>query len=356
MTASMTNERALSALALLIALAVASGCGDDGRAPFVGVDEEGGASSAGGAVTAGSGGTSGSGAGRGGSSSGSGGAAPGGAAGTGGTGGDTGWNPVPEPDVPALCAENMAASTPQRLAISTAAADVFAGITADELVLAWMTIEQGVSTLYTASRGDLDSDFSVPLEQTIATPDPVALGRDGLELVHVDADRHGFSLWTRAALDEAFARAPEQPFSLLFGEDPDAENERYADPVLSSNALTLFFARLDAGGRRTPFASVRISPAAPWGPSQPVALDEELEAAGDGRLQITGVSGDGRTLFLWNETRGSALTATLDRTTREFAAGSELGALGRGAPNADCSRLYHSSSRGTLDLHVSALR
>ena len=174
----------------------------------------------------------------------------------------------------------------------------------------------------------------------------------------MDADGKAFSVVTRESHDDDFALSEPVEASILNGPDralgPD---ELYGDPVISGNDLLFLYSRFGGGRTRTLFFSQRQSRDLPWPDGVEVAVPERFEAFDDyDRFQPTGMSGDGKTLFLWHEAEMSEFAAVFDTSNASFVRTANLGGLSGAMPNGDCSRLYYDSAGISPDLFFTATR
>ena len=130
----------------------------------------------------------------------------------------------------------------------------------------------------------------------------------------------------------------------------------FRDPVVSSTDLFFLYSRLGGGRTRTVFLSPRFSPDAPWPDGVELATATRFDAVADDRFEPTGLSGDGRTLFLWHEAEMLEYAVIFDLAQKSFEASLSLGGLSGAMPNADCSRLYFDSAGVSPDLFFAATR
>ena len=219
----------------------------------------------------------------------------------------------------------------------------FVAMTPDELVLAWEVTSDNVTTLHVASRASESAPFGQPVSQTIDTPDPISLSADGLRIVLVDADRRGFSLLQREALDAPFVSAESAIFSFLSEPEALLPGESLGSPVLAPHELSFYYSRFGANTEANLYVSHRISPYAFFAPGTPLPVSDELLASGEDRWEPTAATGDQLTLFAWNPAQLRSVVVSLDQRSGVFGITGQLGARPSLMPNGDCSRVYHSS-------------
>ncbi|MFZ5890123.1 MAG: hypothetical protein ACOY0T_03565 [Myxococcota bacterium] len=268
-----------------------------------------------------------------------------------GQAGDGGNGSEPSPP---LCAPEQAWGDAQRINVSTEGTDVLAGISADELVLAWLADGE----LYYAERSSPDAAFGTPVripgnQNYFAA---ATLSADGLFIIGVRNDGKTFGVVRRSARDEAFGTAiNEAPFAAIASAPSSSRaTGPFADPVLSANGLSLMFSALDPGsdGFASIYVAKRLGSNDRW-PFGDAVLGEMLHAKAGQFRRPSGLSADARTLFYWDETSGDGRAAFRSFVNLPFELSVSLGARSRATPNAACDRLYYSAD-GTqgVDLFV----
>jgi hypothetical protein len=238
------------------------------------------------------------------------------------------------------------------------AAELFSAITPDEQVIAWTTVEEDLVKLHTAERASADQPFGTPRTLTVdAAPDRVAMSPDGLRILYADADGKAFSVVTRATRGDDFSLSDSVEVSLLNGPDRTlGADELYGDPVISSTDRLLLYSRFGAGRTQTLFLSRRTTPDVPWPDGVELATARRFDAIDDDRFQPTGLSSDGRTLFLWHEAEMLEYAVLFDAGRSSFESSVSLGGLSGAMPNADCGRLYYDSAGVSPDLFFAVTR
>lgn len=342
----------------ITAFAFANGCGHDDRVPApssAGADPGGAA----GAVTAGTGGQSGaasppSAGGAGGQDvpSDGGGAAgedPGSGAGAAGIGGAPGASDLPacpsdsltQPpaDFGSVCDPKASWGSPQRVPIAVTALQLV-GITPDELTLVVSTPSVMGTAFTVADRAAADAAFDGGL--ALAPLDYLALSADGLRLIALSADLGSFLEVERTRRGEAFSDPTEGAFSAI-NADAASSGLEFSGCAVAEDDRTLYYS---VSSQRS--YSIRISTRSDSG-TWPVG--EALPAcefrAFDGHGQRpTGISGDGLTLFYFDDARGVEKAAWRASTSEPFSWFVELGNRRAAQVNAECTRLYHTATTG----------
>lgn len=262
-----------------------------------------------------------------------------GAGGKDGAGGAPAGQPYADP----ICSGSAEVSGAVKLAISTAEADQFGSITADELVIAWTVVVGENVILHYARRDSRDDELGD--ERTLEIPaaaDAVTLSTDGLRVVYVNDDRKGFTQLVRASVAEAFDTVDSKDFTPIAETAPQfAADEYVGDPVLGPDDLTFYYSRYGANRSATLLSTLRFSAFAPWPAGSELAVAPGLQASMGERQRPTGVSLDGQTLFLWDSVNASQRVAMLSHETSTFDVAFELGDVRGAAPNASCSRIYY---------------
>jgi hypothetical protein len=261
---------------------------------------------------------------------------PPGATGTAVCAADSAWGPgTPIPT----------ASTPDR--------DLFGSISDTEQTLAWMSIVDGVPTLRYADRDSPNVLFnpagSISLSSGYYATERPALSPNGTRLLVVRADGKALGEYTRTALYSSFtATASEASFAALNSQGLlFADDERFGDPQLSSDDLTLYYSKYDSRSRQTVYAVTR-APGGSWQIGSPVE-GAPLTGSCGRRMRPTGISSDELTLFYWDEVTGTERATFRAAVGAPFAGVIDLGARPHAQPNAACTRLYYSApdaSRG----------
>jgi len=241
------------------------------------------------------------------------------------------------------------------LAISTPAADRFGSITPDELSVAWATSSSGVVTVRYADRTTNQAAFDAPRSLVGAFAlDRAAFSSDGLRLVVVNADRRGFTEFTRASRDDALGAPGIGPFAAFedYAQHTMAAGNSFADVLLDPDDKVLLYSEYGSGVVDTVHRTRRLFSGDPWSVGLPLVA-AELQSSGAQTRRPTGMSADGRTLFFWDGLLGIERAGFFDFPRDSFASVRDLGQLIDAQPNADCTRLYHSGPGvSSLDLFV----
>jgi hypothetical protein len=251
------------------------------------------------------------------------------------------------------CAEGDTYGAGVAESLSTDDADTLGAITPDERTMVFFKGAAGVATLLVADRASADAAWSTPVEiPASAGPfalDRVALESNGLVLGVLRADRTGFLEFRRATRSDAFAPGTVGTFANLSQGLPAGGT--IADPVIGESDATMFFSLVGPGITATMQTAIRFNPTAVWPSRSPVNADQ-LAANGTSRKRPTGLSGDGRTLFYWDEAlsltrravRGPGALAVFESFT-------DVGPQQAVQPVASCKRIYYSATgASSLDL------
>jgi hypothetical protein len=222
----------------------------------------------------------------------------------------------------------------------------FVGMTPDARTLAWF--ENGA--LNYADRDDPSMRWNpgATLDAITATADRPALSPDGLRLVVVSADRHGFTEYARvdrahrfdaASSDTQFARI--NALGLMLG-----SNEWQGSPVLSDDDRTLVYLRGEGSTARHDaiYVSHRTGDVA-WPLGVPLHATE-LDAMCGFYRRPTGLSSDELTLFYWDEIGGSERAIFRTSPEAPFAGSVDLGDAPDAVPGRTCTTMYFSSRTG----------
>jgi len=247
-------------------------------------------------------------------------------------------------DAPApICGTTQEWVDGSALPISTLAAVHFGSITPDELTVAWATSPNGVITIQYADRTARDASFGAPKSFVGQFAlDRAALSSDGLRLVLVNADRRGFTEYTRASRDDDFGTPSMAPFAALqdYAQHTMLAANAFADPLLDPDDKAFLYSEYGGGSVDTIQRARRLFSGDPWSVGSPLVATE-LEASGAQRCRPTGLSADGRTLFFWDERLGKERAGFFAYSTDSFSSFLDVGQLIDAQPNADCTRLYH---------------
>ncbi|HET9958941.1 MAG TPA: hypothetical protein VFQ61_30835 [Polyangiaceae bacterium] len=272
-----------------------------------------------------------------------------------GAGGETD-GPVPGPIVipESVCAMRMRAGTPRSLGLAVTSDSRLGSVSADELSIVWTRVQAGQVTLYSAARDAVDEPFQKPTWQVIpAAPGKVALSADGLRVLFVATDGRHFEAWERRSRQDSFADTNSFEFELLndSAESGLSPAEAYGEPVLSADDRTLFYSRFGGGRTHTVFAARRFSSGAPWSSGTELALPERFDASAESHPELTGVSSDLQTLFLWDPASARATAVFLEASPDAvYSSVALLGAFRGAAPSVDCKRLFYEDPTGKLGL------
>lgn len=274
-----------------------------------------------------------------------------GAAGDANAGGEGGASSEPEPP---LCSPEQAWAAGQRLALSGGGDDELAGVSGDELSIAWISDGE----LRYADRLNKTAEFGAPA--TVMASEGyfggATLSGDGLSLIAVRKDGKSFGVLRRSSRTAAFVGAfDESPF-VDIAAAPGSFRARgpFGDPVLAPSGLSLLYSNLDAelDGVPSIYESVRLGARDAWPFGDPV--DGELLFASAGSFRHpSAISADKRTLFYADEAAQESRAAFRSFANGPFESSVSLGERAHAVPNAQCDRLYY-SARGTqgIDLFV----
>jgi hypothetical protein len=222
----------------------------------------------------------------------------------------------------------------------------FVGLTPDGRTLAWF--EAG--TLNVADRANASAAWSPAFSVDGVTqgPDRPALSPDGLRIVVVKPDRHGFTELARPDRQQRFATNPsEAQFAAINGLGVMlGSNEWLGSPVLSKDDRTFFYLRGDATQVRhdAVYASTRAADVS-W-PIGAAVHAIELDAICGLYRRPTGLSSDLLTLFYYDEIMGGERATFRKSTTTAFAGSIDLGDAADAVPNTACDTVYFTAAGG----------
>lgn len=240
--------------------------------------------------------------------------------------------------------------------LSSADDDVFAAVTPDERTLVFYRVSSaGAVTVLVSDRPTAKAAF--PASLAVTTPPTgiaakrMAISPDGLRLVVVSADGRSLRQLVRATRSAPFdGSADATPFANV--------NKLAADgpsllgyPVLGSDDRTLYFTYGDPTVAPSIRRASRASAADPWSSIAPV---EGSALAGTGTMGMvpTGISPDGRTLFVWALSGNREYAAYRESGSALFTGRTDLGDKRFASPVGDCLTLYYCAptSAAGLDL------
>jgi hypothetical protein len=232
------------------------------------------------------------------------------------------------------------------LTTSTADSTIFAGITNDELSIAWTSVSGGVVTAWYADRASNTAAFGAP--QALASSfgalafDRVSLSGDGLRIVGVRADGTGFVAATRAARPGTFDTDDSAEFA-VFAPDGSADASTYASPMLSPDDQVFAYLLTSSADDN----DLMFSGGPGWSKSVSPGIPELARMNGQQR-RPTGMTLDELSLFYWDEVTGTEKVVYFAPTDL-FA---DLGAWKDAVPVGQCSRIYYSvpASGGALTI------
>ncbi len=258
--------------------------------------------------------------------------------------------PIPPP----LCAKSYSMLTATPVDVPASSDDaLLAAMTWDERTLAWVTTTAGVTAVHYADRASPSDAFLTVMDLPDSlgpyAPEKVALGADGLTLLFPTADHKSIVQVRRPSRGASFdpSTATTAPFAAIVAapkESPTAPMP--ADLVLSEDGTSLYFTDLSL----TSGVTIRVSRLAPdrtWGAGARIT-GAELDITMGQRRRPTGLSSDGRTLFIYDEFTASPALMFGPPGGLDFPERYTFVPTGPNAmPNADCSRVYLSVLRAT---------
>lgn len=350
------NQTSLIAVGLVLSLAAACSSSSDDHAPPA---ETGGESGSGTAAGAAGRGKSGSGpvADAGSDAGGTAGVVEGGAAGVSSDAGAAGIEPGMIIDVPpSACSETAKWSGAMQVpVVSTGADERLLAITLDELDIVFL---RGTD-LYAAHRAAAGGTFAAASQVTVPTGYDatlgVALSVDGKTMVLVASTGQAFGSVTRASRTAAFGSTVDSTAFQGLNQRAIQTLERYVSPVLAPDGSSLVFGAFmpePTGGFPQGQEGVSVvyeSRLANGAWSMPNNLSHDLfDGTTLARPLPTGLSGDSRTLFYFDEKSMKEQARFRDRPDAPLYTLVDLGARTGAMPNAACSALYYTSAGNVL--------
>ncbi|HET9960162.1 MAG TPA: hypothetical protein VFQ61_36980 [Polyangiaceae bacterium] len=273
-----------------------------------------------------------------------------------GESGAGGQSPLPPP-VPYLCDPTTAFAGLEPLTrISTDEDDLILGLSSDENTLVFAAGQAIYRSERNSRTGEFQTSSRIEAAEFVFDPASITLSSDGLRLIGVLADRPAFAELTRSSRVEEFGALPDEtPFTTINSSAAGLLGRAmYADPVLSENDERLFYSSFDEGPNAvsTVFESLREEDSESWPAGDPSSYVGLFAQAGALRRPRS-LSGDGRTLFYWDEVSRQLRAAYRRTIDLPFEFSIEVGDYQRAIANHVCDRLYVSaaSERG-LDLFV----
>jgi hypothetical protein len=255
---------------------------------------------------------------------------------------------LPDAAVSMLCPSTYSEVPGTPVPYAKSSNDLLAGMTWDELTIAWATTSGGKVTIQYADRTSRDDPFGAPktLPDTLGPLDTkVAFTADGRTMLFVSADHLSLRQITRASRAEAFvpSTATSAPFAKLIGTSGEGGStpKKVGDIVLSRDGQMLWYTDMN----RTSGSSIRVSFRLTDGTfDAPNAVTTaRLQMIGSDRRRPTGISADGRVLFFWDESTELAHAGFRAGSSIEFTSFSALAPNGmRAMPNDGCDRFYAS--------------
>jgi hypothetical protein len=223
----------------------------------------------------------------------------------------------------------------------------FVGLTPDARTIAWFESD----TLNYADRADASSAWGAghSVDGLTPGPDRPALSPDGLRIVVVKKDRHGFAEYTR--LDRQNSRFGSDPSETQFSAINAVgvmlgANEWLGSPVLSSDDRTFVYLRGEANERRHDAVYASSRPGNVGWPMGAALHATELDALCGLYRRPTGLSSDALTLFYWDEVLGGERATFRKAVDAVFAGSIDLGDAVDGVPNEACNTVYFTSPTG----------
>jgi hypothetical protein len=246
---------------------------------------------------------------------------------------------------PPTCPTTFPGTTSSFTYPRAARGELLAAITWDELTMVWTTGDDPSAQIHYSDRTAVDGAFTA--DHVLAPSlgpfpaDKVALSADGLTMSFVSADHRTLRQVKRAARGAEFdaASATAVPFARLTGKDGEGGAVReVADLVLSRDGKWLFFTSLNAT-RYSVMLSVLLSDGT-WDAPTPIT-SARFEMSGGKRRRPTGLSGDARTLFYFDETSQTLEVAFRPADSVTFTSFAPFSPNGRRAmPVGACNRVY----------------
>lgn len=216
----------------------------------------------------------------------------------------------------------------------------FGGITPNELTIAWTA---DLATLSVATRPVLTQPFGTPTtistESNAIADDRIALAMSGLTIIAVDASRSTFVAFTNQ--DGSWGPATADQFGNLRAMAMDTQAQ-FFDPMLGADGA-FYYLFAPSGSNAGPPAMYQST----WNGQQRawntgvVLTNTELASADATHLRRpTGASGDGLTLFFFDESAGNERAAWRVSPDAPFTFFRDLPMFPEAAPSGHCERLY----------------
>jgi hypothetical protein len=263
------------------------------------------------------------------------------------------------------CSPNTKYGTPVAVpGVPSFASQPLVTMTNDELTIAWVVdAGNGLGNVFVADRGSANASFGTAVAlpssstgssyldgdatvmdggNTYFAFDRVALSADGLRLIGVAVGNHAMAQFVRVDRTGVFTSTPaEGPFVTLA--QTLMPGELLGDPVLGADSQDLVYSKYGASPTLSVYESVLTGQNWPTGFGQ---VTTALEEANGHRKRPTSMTGDRRTLFVWDEA-GEAYGVLRQTTGSQFNYAIPFGNLFSIQVNTDCSRLYFVASSGS---------
>ena len=213
----------------------------------------------------------------------------------------------PDTGPPPLCPTGFSDTPGTAVDYTHGEGELLAALTWDELTMAWTTNVAGVITVHYSDRATKDgafvTDFTLPSTLGPFPDDKVTFTADGLTMLFMSEDQQTVHQITRASRGVVFdpSTLTSAAFTRITGPSTEGGGgmKKLADLVLSKDGKWLFYTNLNRSSGTTIMLSVQLGDGS-WDYPNPVDATR-LEMDSGFRRRPTGISGDKRTLFYYDE-------------------------------------------------------
>jgi hypothetical protein len=236
-------------------------------------------------------------------------------------------------------------NTSEVTSVATAGFGRFGGVSSNELTVAWTSPSGAVLV---ADRPSTTAPFGDPVEVDIGGASipggRVGLSPTGFQIVVALPNANGATLlggFLRPSVGGAWSAESPSEFKYINATNSETGGS-FSEPVVRADGLSIFYIAVTGSNEPVLNESTWNTAEKAWNTGYPLAGAQFASASGTQTRRPTGTSGDGLTLFFFDEVAGNERAAWRESPSpmSEFTLFVDLPDFPEAAPGGSCHTLY----------------
>lgn len=233
--------------------------------------------------------------------------------------------------------------------IATAGFGRFGGVSSNELTVAWTSPSGAVLVAdRTSTAAPFGDPFQVDIGGASIPGGRVGLSPTGLQIVVALPNANGATLlggFVRTSVGGAWSAESSSEFKYVNATNSETGGS-FSEPVVRADGLSIFYLAVTGSNEPVLNESTWNTAEKAWNTGYPISGPEFAIASGSQTRRPTGTSGDGLTLFFFDEVAGNERAAWRESASpmSEFTLFVDLPDFPEAAPGGSCHTLYFQGS------------